>query len=144
MAEPYLIGSAWSVDSRGGLLSVEFEALPFQPVRVFTVSQVPTGQVRGGHAHILCSQILFCVQGEIEVNTYGASGPGRFTLAPHGRGLVVPRLNWASQTYLTPDTCLLVLASHRFDPHDYIQDRWHLAATGREMPSQASPDGVTE
>ena len=53
----------------GGVLSV-FEqnsnAIPFQIKRIFNVKS-EKGSVRGKHAHRLCSQLLICSNGIIEV-----------------------------------------------------------------------------
>jgi UDP-2-acetamido-3-amino-2,3-dideoxy-glucuronate N-acetyltransferase len=37
-------------------------------------------------------------------------------------GIYVPPLVWASQFRYTTDAVLLVLASHPYDPDDYIRD----------------------
>ena len=37
-------------------------------------------------------------------------------------GLYVPPMIWATQYKYSPDALLLVLASHPYDPADYIRD----------------------
>jgi UDP-2-acetamido-3-amino-2,3-dideoxy-glucuronate N-acetyltransferase len=37
-------------------------------------------------------------------------------------GIYVPPLVWASQFQYDPDAVLLVLASHPYDPDDYVRD----------------------
>ena len=37
-------------------------------------------------------------------------------------GLLVPPMNWCEITYKDENTILLVLASHDYDPNDYIHD----------------------
>ncbi|MEX0828282.1 MAG: WxcM-like domain-containing protein, partial [Haliea sp.] len=54
-------------DERGSLLPLDWESLPFEPRRIFTVSCVPAGTVRGGHGHRTCAQLLVAIAGEIEV-----------------------------------------------------------------------------
>lgn len=57
------------------------------------------------------------------------------------QGLYVPPMIWAEETRHSPDACLLVFASHAYDPEDYIRD--HAAflqavfAAGRKA---AAPD----
>lgn len=54
-------------DERGSLLPLEWESLPFEPRRIFTVSDMPAGTVRGGRGHQTCTQLLVAVAGQIEV-----------------------------------------------------------------------------
>ena len=53
---------------RGNLAVAEFgESLPFLPRRFFITSGIPSGQVRGEHAHRLCAQFFVCTHGECHV-----------------------------------------------------------------------------
>ena len=54
-------------DNRGDLIPIEFHSLPFEPKRIFMVKNIPKLQTRGNHAHYTTKQIIFCVQGSVEV-----------------------------------------------------------------------------
>jgi UDP-2-acetamido-3-amino-2,3-dideoxy-glucuronate N-acetyltransferase len=94
--------------------------LPFTPARFFFIQGVPDGQVRGGHAHRECEQLLIAVRGRVEVMWEDAQGEFRFLLEEPGTALYIPPLVWAQQTYVGSDSLLLVMASDMYDPHDYI------------------------
>lgn len=114
---PTLIPLPRHKDSRGALLPLEWEALPFQPRRIFTVSDTPPGTVRGGHGHHHCAQLLIAIVGEIQVSLATKEGQRQtVTLGPDSPGLLVPAGIWFSQTYLSRDAVLLVLASEAYDP----------------------------
>jgi UDP-2-acetamido-3-amino-2,3-dideoxy-glucuronate N-acetyltransferase len=50
----------WVHDPRGDLTVGDFEGqFPFRPKRYFIVSGVPSGEIRGEHAHKKCHQFLY-------------------------------------------------------------------------------------
>jgi UDP-2-acetamido-3-amino-2,3-dideoxy-glucuronate N-acetyltransferase len=107
--------------------------IPFVPKRFFVIQGVPSGGVRGGHAHLECHQLLVCLGGQIEVEWEDLTGEGSAVLADSSRAVYLPPLVWAQQTYSTPDSVLLVLASEPYKPQDYVDDpveahvlRWSL------------------
>lgn len=109
------------VETRGALLPMPFEALPFTPRRMFAVSDVPAGAARGGHAHRSGMQALVCLQGAVTVELRAADGEtARLELTPGGGALVVGPGIWSRQTYRLAGTVLLVLASEPYDPASYL------------------------
>jgi UDP-2-acetamido-3-amino-2,3-dideoxy-glucuronate N-acetyltransferase len=119
-----VIPFAVNTDRRGSLVSGECpDTLPFTPARFFIVSNVPAGEIRGGHAHRTCHQLLVCVQGHIEVVvTHSDGSTSLFALTSEQQGLHIPPLNWAHQIYTTTDAQLLVLASEAYEPNEYIRE----------------------
>lgn len=109
-------------DIRGSLIPVYFEKLPFKPKRIFTVSEVPKGMWRGGHAHKQNEQYLVCVQGSITVTQYDGKGTETAELSP-GQGVLVKRMMWDSQRFNTGNDVLLVLCAMPYVADDYIRDR---------------------
>lgn len=109
-------------DDDSGLLVASQLAiqLPFSPARFFFIQDVPEGQVRGGHAHRECEQLLVAVRGSVEVKWEDARGRSRFVLNEPDTALYIPPLVWAQQVYVGTDSILLVMASDPYDPHDYI------------------------
>ena len=63
--------------------------------RVFTVTGVPPGGVRGDHAHKYCTQVL----------------------------VSIPPGIWNHITFESADTVLMVLCDLPYDPDDYMRDR---------------------
>jgi UDP-2-acetamido-3-amino-2,3-dideoxy-glucuronate N-acetyltransferase len=110
-------------DLRGSLTAGEIpEDIPFAPRRWFIVYDVPNREVRGEHAHRVCHQFLICVSGSISVAVDDGKRRDEVTLDTPTLGLRIPPLVWASQFRYDPSSVLLVLASHPYDPADYIRD----------------------
>ena len=111
------------VDQRGRLEVGEFsKSLPFIVKRFFIISKVPPGEPRGIHAHKECHQLLICVSGSIKAMTDDGVERKVHNLVAGGTALHMPPLTWGAQYDYSDDAKLLVLASHVYDPEDYIHD----------------------
>lgn len=110
-------------DMRGSLVALEFgELLPFSPQRFFTVFGVPSAEVRGEHAHRTCHQLLQCTRGSVVVLIDDGSSRCELVLNDPRVALYLPPMHWGSQHSFSPEATLTVLASHPYDPTDYIRD----------------------
>jgi len=111
-------------DLRGRLTAGELpsEGIPFTPQRWFLVYDVPSREVRGEHAHRVCHQFLICVSGQVTVAVDDGERRSEVVLDDPTLGLYVPPRVWASQYRYDDSAVLLVLASHHYDPHDYIRE----------------------
>ena len=96
--------------------------LPFTPQRIFLVHHV-TGPVRGEHAHRLCHQLLLCTHGSVRIRIDDGRHQHTITLNQPHLALHIPPMIWAEQDQHSPDAALLVLASHPYDPSDYLRSR---------------------
>ena len=111
------------IDDRGKLSFGELGgSLPFAPARYFLVYDVPAGQSRGGHAHRSCEQYMIAVGGSVKVTLDDGSSRSEHLLDRPDLGLHVPAWIWGEQSYVTENARLLVLASEKYDPADYIGD----------------------
>jgi hypothetical protein len=104
---------------RGDLLPLHLGSLDFEARRIFTVSNVPKGQVRGEHAHYQTRQLLICVKGEILV-TLDYGDRVTETLLTPGKSIMVENMVWDSQKFLTGDDFMVVVCSTEYDLSDYI------------------------
>jgi hypothetical protein len=104
------------------LTAAEFDVLPFAPQRLFTVFDVPSESVRGAHAHRVCSQFLVAMAGKVSCLVDDGSEREEIRLTNSRLGLHIPPMIWGTQWRYTRDAVLLVLASHPYDPADYIRD----------------------
>lgn len=112
-----------SEDMRGSLSVVEVgEHLPFVPKRCFWVFDVPTGEVRGEHAHKTLHQYLICVSGSVNVIVDDGVSRAEVVLNNPSKGLHISPGVWASQYKYSKTSVLMVLASDKYDPEDYIRD----------------------
>jgi acetyltransferase-like isoleucine patch superfamily enzyme len=110
-------------DIRGRLSAGEVGAhIPFTPKRYFVVFDVPGKHVRGEHAHKACHQFLVAVRGSVTLVVDDGTQAEEIVLDEPGLGVYVPPNVWAIQYRYSPDALLLVLASHPYDPSDYIRD----------------------
>jgi len=110
-------------DLRGSLVAAEVGAgVPFTPQRFFAVYDVPTQQVRGGHAHLRCEQLLIGLVGSIHAIVDDGTHREEYVLDRPDRGLYLPAMTWGTQYRYTDDAVLLVLASLEYDTADYIRD----------------------
>lgn len=110
-------------DARGELAVAEFARdLPFTPRRCFLVHDVPSQFVRGEHAHRECHQVLVCVAGSVAVVLDNGVERHEVLLDRPHLGLYVPPMMWSTQYRYTPESVLLVFASHPYDAMDYIRD----------------------
>jgi acetyltransferase-like isoleucine patch superfamily enzyme/dTDP-4-dehydrorhamnose 3,5-epimerase-like enzyme len=111
-------------DLRGRLTAGELpsDGIPFTPQRWFLVYDVPSREVRGEHAHRICHQFLICVSGQVNVAVDDGERRAEVLLDEPTLGLYVPPRVWASEYRYDADAVLLVLASHPYDPDDYIRE----------------------
>lgn len=110
-------------DARGTLVAVDLAGeVPFSINRIFTVSGVPKGVRRGNHAHKECHQFLVAITGSLNCSISGPISEEVFTLDESSPSLYIPPMHWGVQYAFSEDSLLLVLASHAYDPGDYIDD----------------------
>lgn len=110
-------------DSRGELSVGEFiKEIPFTPKRYFLVFNVPSGKVRGGHAHFNCHQFLICVKGSCSVLVDNGKSRTEILLNTPNLGLYLPPLIWGTQYNHSTDAVLLVFTSEYYQSDDYIRD----------------------
>lgn len=117
-------------DLRGQLSVGEFgKDVPFSPKRYFLVFGVANAKVRGEHAHRVCHQLLVCVRGACSVLADDGAHRQEFRLDHPRLGLYLPPLVWGVQYKFSPESVLLVFASHPYDAADYIRDYDEFLAT---------------
>ena len=107
-----------------GELSVfeqNFDAIPFLIKRIFNVRS-EKNSIRGKHAHRLCSQLLICSNGSIEVICDDSFEQKIFLLDKPNHGLLVPPGIWAEQKYIQKNSSMTVVCDRLYEPKDYISD----------------------
>ena len=67
-------------------------------------------------------QVLICVHGKVDVRLENFYGNETYTLNDPSVGLYVGPDNWREMSNFQNDAVLLVLASEKYDPNDYIRD----------------------
>ena len=94
----------------------------FHISRVYYLYDVPGGAERGGHAHRNLRQLIVAASGSFDVLL--DDGFQRRTVALNRPyiGLYLPQLIWREINNFSSGGICLVLASHPYDPDDYIYD----------------------
>ena len=110
-------------DNRGRMNIIEFSALTgFNPLRMFTIQDVPVNSSRGKHAHKDCIQVLHCLIGKVEVQIEHKGNKSTVLLNSPKKVLYIPSMNWLEIKFLEDTTILNVYASDIFRESDYIRD----------------------
>ena len=108
---------------RGNLLVAEYgKYLPFVPKRYFLVFDVPSGEIRGDHAHKKLHQFLTCIKGSCSIIVDDGNNREEILLNTMELGLYLSPMIWSIQYKYSPDAILLVLASDVYKEDDYIRD----------------------
>ena len=107
----------------GALTPIECPGqIPFDIQRIYYIYGVGEDKTRGFHAHKKLHQILICVHGSVDIYLENFYGSQKFTLQDPSEGLYVGPDNWREMSNFKDDAVLLVLASEKYDPNDYIRD----------------------
>jgi len=111
-------------ESNGDLVIAESlsNEIPFDIKRVFNVRASNINDVRGKHAHKLCSQLLICTNGAIEVYCDNFLETKLYHLNKANFGLLIPPGVWSEQKYVSENSVLTVLCDQLYDEDDYIRD----------------------
>ena len=110
-------------DSRGNLTFLEGEQhIPFRIQRVFYLYDVPGGESRAGHALKTCHQFIVAVSGSFDVVLDNGTNKTKYQLNRSYYGLYVPPLTWRELENFSSGSVCLVLASERYNEHDYYRD----------------------
>ncbi|MCX7521040.1 FdtA/QdtA family cupin domain-containing protein [Microbacterium sp. STN6] len=118
-----LVELAEILDAKGALIVAELgAALPFAAARMFVIRDVPEGEPRGIHAHRVCEQFLVCVRGSVKAMIDDGNRRTVVALDRPSLGLYMPALTWGTQYDYSEDAVLVVLASHPYDPKDYVHE----------------------
>jgi hypothetical protein len=107
-------------DARGKLTVID-GVLPFPIVRAYYVYDCG-GATRGGHRHKKTRQALVCLRGFCIVDWTNGVESGSTRLENPGQLLILEPADWHLMRDFSNDAVLLVLASERFDPDDYIDE----------------------
>lgn len=96
--------------------------IPFKIKRVYYITKAVKKLPRGYHAHHKTQQILFCIQGSIEMILDNGKRKEKTILKTPERGLFIDKKIWHEMHHFSKDTILLVLASTKYNPKDYIRN----------------------
>lgn len=96
--------------------------IPFNIKRVYFITKADTNLPRGHHAHKETKQVMFCIQGSINLRLDNGKKREKITLDRPDIGVLIDKMIWHEMADFKKDTILLVLASKVFNEKDYIRD----------------------
>lgn len=121
---PSIIRLVHKPSEKGNITFFENDELStFFTKRVFWISNVPSEDIRGVHAHRLENQVLVCLKGKVKVSLENVEGQQfEFFLENENEGLIVPKMHWQSIKF-SENSILLVFADKEYSEEDYIRDK---------------------
>lgn len=110
-------------DKRGSLTVLDDikNSLPFTVNRIFYIYNVDDS-VRGGHRHHTTIQAAICIKGSCVVSNDDGLVKQDFLLDSPSKCLILETHDWHQMHQFSADAIFLVLASHSFNPDDYIYE----------------------
>ena len=110
-------------DARGNLSFIEgSNHIPFSIKRVFYLYDVPSGAIRGGHAHKTCQELIIALSGSFEVLLDDGEHKKTFFLNRPFYGLYIPQEIWRELANFSSNSVAFSLASEVYDESDYVRD----------------------
>jgi len=91
--------------------------------RVFAISGVSEGGIRGDHAHRDCTQVVVCLHGRVTVVVDDGRDSVMVVLEDPAQGLSIPPGLWNRLTFSDPATVLAVFCDRAYEADDYVRDR---------------------
>lgn len=110
------------LETDGVLIQLQSPDVPFKIKRVYYIKGVSVGAVRGAHTHKKTVQILFCINGSIVIALDNGSKKEKVFLNKPNEGVLLEPGVWHEMQEFKKDTILLVLASEKYEPKDYIRN----------------------
>lgn len=98
------------------------ENIPFDIKRIYYLYDVPSGEVRGGHAHYNLEQYIIAASGSFDITLDDGRNKRRITLNRPNLALHIVSGLWREIDNFSSGAICLVLASHNYNEKDYIRD----------------------
>ncbi|HXB28216.1 MAG TPA: FdtA/QdtA family cupin domain-containing protein [Puia sp.] len=114
----YLIKLKSFTDKRGRLTVMD-KSLPFDFKRLYYISEVTGESERGGHAHHLTIEAIFCVHGSFTVVINNGKTREEFFLNDHTHCLIVEPFDWHMMYNFSRGAILMGASSTHYDHSDY-------------------------
>jgi dTDP-4-dehydrorhamnose 3,5-epimerase-like enzyme len=106
----------------GKLGVIEFDSLPFEPKRLYWLSEVPEGSERGHHAHKQLTQLMCVSSGSVDVDIYEGHKVTSFHLDSSSPALILNPGLWRELKNFQEETTVFVLCDAPYMEEDYIRD----------------------
>jgi oxalate decarboxylase/phosphoglucose isomerase-like protein (cupin superfamily) len=110
-------------DPRGNLTFIQFpQQVPFEIQRVFWTYNVPSGEMRGGHAYKSQQEVIVALSGSFDVVVTSANGEiQRISLNRGDKGIYLPQMTWRHLENFSTNAVSLHLSSSSYDEDEYLR-----------------------
>jgi dTDP-4-dehydrorhamnose 3,5-epimerase-like enzyme len=111
-------------DHRGGLFVVEnnFTICPFEIKRIYVIHNVPSQEIRAGHAHKQLNQMIVAASGSFRIKLNDGTSEFEFLLSSPKTGLLIKPGLWRELYGFSRESTCMVFADQHYDKEDYIND----------------------
>jgi hypothetical protein len=111
-------------DPRGNLTFIQYpNQIPFEIKRVFWTYNVPSGEIRGGHAFSTQEEIIVALSGSFDVVITDKNGiKERVILNLCNEGLYLPPNTWRHLENFSTNSVSLHLSSKVYNENDYVRN----------------------
>lgn len=110
-------------DQRGSLNALNFVPnINFDIKRFFFTHNIDQNISRGNHAHKNSYQIMFSINGLLDIEFDNGQKKQIIELNDNTKGLIVPPLIWTKLFNYSKDNILLVFSSEIFNEDDYLRN----------------------
>lgn len=109
-------------DAAGTLSVLNFRSIPFIVKRMYWIDSVPSGHIRGRHAHKNLSQFFVVIKGTLEIELRTMNEQKVFLLSNDGCILIIGPGIWRELREFSQDAIVLVGTDEEFLETDYIRD----------------------
>ena len=110
-----------SINDKGLMGILEFLVVPFEVKRLFWLSQVPAGELRGEHAHRSCEQFIILLTGSVHCRIEQRDGQVIEGDMSPGNAFHLQTFSWLVLSQFSKDSTVLVLANELYDETEYIR-----------------------
>jgi len=90
--------------------------------RVYWIYDVPSGELRGGHAFRETEELIIALSGSFDVKLQDGIKEYNFSLNRSYYGVLIPKMFWRTLENFSTNSLALIIASTEYDPTDYIRD----------------------
>jgi len=112
------------IDDRGTLSVAQCGELRdnFEIRRVFWITDIPIGAVRGEHANRECTELLVAVHGSVTLWLTDGENEWSVTLDNKAKGVYIAPMVWCKLFDFSEGTTLLCMADKPYNSEQYIND----------------------
>ena len=110
-------------ENTGSIHIAEFgKHFSFKVERIFYLSNIVRGEIRGEHAHLTLNQFIKCVAGSFDIELDNGCQVEKIHMTVRSPGLFVDGLVWRTMSNFSKDAVMLVLCDKVYEQDTVIRD----------------------